>query len=98
MPVTYDKVTITQEEIQYVLVEAYVRYWEDASFNGVDDTEDGELNPFNKNGVFKIRINVDTGEIDKWPENTTASFYYKVCDQCNVMFLDKDMPSHQRIL
>jgi hypothetical protein len=90
MPITYDKVMITQEKIQYVLVEAWVRYWEDTSFNGVNDTEDGKLNPFNKNGVFTIRINVDTGQIEKWPENTTASFHYKVCDECNVIFLDKE--------
>lgn len=57
-----------------------VRYWEDATVNGEEDTE-GSLIPFrDEDDYFKIRIDIETGIIEGWPEGTTANIHYKVCD------------------
>lgn len=77
------KITIrsTKEiEAAYLLVEAGVRYWDDAEINGELDTEDGDRMPFNVLGTWRPLIDLSTGKIEGWPEGTTASVHYKVCD------------------
>ncbi len=66
-------------EINYLDAQLGVRYWEDAKVNGVED-ENGDLIPCRSGDIWDIRINVDTGQIDDWPEDTTAQIHYKVCD------------------
>lgn len=61
-------------------VEADVRYWEDASVNGVED-EDGTLIPGRDLNTWKIRLDLAAGRIAGWPQGTTARIHYKVCDQ-----------------
>jgi len=65
---------------KYLEVSAGVRYWEDATINGVED-EDGNLVPFRSGDIWKPVINLDSGVMLNWPEGTTASIHYKVCDQ-----------------
>ncbi len=60
-------------------VEAGVRYWEDATVNGVSD-DDGALIPFRSGDAWCPRIDIDAGTIEDWPAGTTADVHYKVCD------------------
>ncbi len=63
----------------FLLVEAGVRYWEDATVNGVED-EDGELIPFRKGDIWSPVIELATGTIKDWPQGMVAKIHYKVCD------------------
>lgn len=64
---------------RYIEVEAEVRYWEDASVNGIEDTE-GTLIPFRKGDLWIPVIDLDSGRIVGWPEGLEADVHYKVCD------------------
>jgi hypothetical protein len=66
-------------DIKTVLVNAHVRYWEDASINGVAD-EDGTLTPCREGDLWCPEIDIDTGVILNWPKGTTADIHFKVCD------------------
>lgn len=66
-------------EATHIEVDAGVRYWEDATVNGVKDT-DGTLIPSRDGDAWKVRIELATGRIEGWPDWTTASIHYKVCD------------------
>lgn len=63
-----------------LIVEAAVRYWEDAEINGVQIPEEGEGTPFKVGELWKPRIDLVEGRFLDWPEGTTAHFHYKVCD------------------
>ena len=63
----------------YIEVEAEVRYWDDASVNGQEDTE-GKLMPFRFGDKWCPTIRLEDGAIVNWPEGTTADVHYKVCD------------------
>lgn len=63
----------------YIEVEAGVRYWEDSSVNGQEDTE-GNLMPFRFGDKWCPTIRLADGWIVNWPEGTTARVHYKVCD------------------
>lgn len=66
-------------EIKTVHVEAHVRHWEDATINGVEDTE-GKLTPCRKGELWCPIIDIDTGIITNWKKGTTASIHFKVVD------------------
>ena len=63
-----------------------VRYWEDSQINGKDDDSLVPTMPlaYLEEGPnewrWRIRINVDNGQIQDWPKGTTATIHYKVCD------------------
>lgn len=67
-------------EATYIEVEAGVRYWEDATVNGQEDTE-GKLIPFRFGNEWCPIIRLEDGRIIGWPEGTTADIHYKVCDE-----------------
>ena len=72
--------TVTDEvDIRFLKIEAGVRYWEDATVNGVEDT-DGSLIPFRVGDIWNPIIDVDSGCILDWPEGVEAKVHYKVCD------------------
>lgn len=71
----------------HIIVEAGVRYWEDAYVNDVEDT-DGTLIPGRDGDVWRAKIDLDTGKIEGWPDGTTASIHYKVCDAGQYWLLD----------
>lgn len=77
-------------DVKYLLVDAGVRYWDDSSFNGVNDTEDGTLAPFKEGARWIILIDVDEGKIIGWNQGTTASIHYKVCDDGHYTCFNKD--------
>lgn len=64
----------------YIEVEAEVRYWEDATVNGQEDTT-GTLIPFRYGDKWCPTIRLDDGWIVNWPDGTAAAIHYKVCDQ-----------------
>jgi len=73
------KVRIEQEVVVTKLyVEAGVRYWEDATVNGVED-ETGTLIPCREGELWKPIIDVELGKIINWTQGKTASVHYKVC-------------------
>lgn len=73
----------------YIEVCAEVRYWEDATINGVEDT-DGTLTPFRKGGTWRPVIRLSDGLVMDWPEGMTADIHFKVCDQGEYWLLDEN--------
>lgn len=88
------KLTLKKEveyDAAYLLVDVGVRYWEDGSVNGVDDTEDDPQMPFAVGNVWRIRIDLENGQISNWPQGVAASTHYKVCDDGVYTLLAEDM-------
>jgi hypothetical protein len=84
------EVTVRKEiEVNALLVEAGVRYWEDAAVDGVDD-EDGNLIPCRKGDCWCPIIELETGKILNWTEGITAEIHYKVCDAGAYSLLDHE--------
>jgi len=89
----------TAVPVKYLRCRIGVRYWEDATVNGEEDT-DGSRIPLRKGtaadndhlsgGDWLPLIDLDTGKIEGWPEGTTASVHYKVCDDGDYELLDTD--------
>lgn len=73
--------------VSYLKVSAGVRYWEDATVNGVEDT-DGHLIPLRVGDNWEPIIDLRTGKIQGWPEGTAADVHYKVCDEGEYLLLD----------
>ena len=73
--------------VKYLKVEAGVRYWEDATVNGKEDT-DGSLIPFRHGALWCPVINLETGTVENWPGGTFAEVHYKVCDCGRYILLD----------
>lgn len=63
----------------YLEVDCEPRYWEDATVNGVEDT-DGTLIPFREGDSWRPVINLNLGDIVNWPQGMEARIHYKVCD------------------
>lgn len=68
-----------QVELIYLEVKAGVRYWEDATINGVEDTE-GDLIPCRNGDYWEPKIEIQTGVIINWDKGKTADIHFKVCD------------------
>lgn len=71
----------------HIEVSAEVRYWEDATVNGVED-EDGSLIPGKNGDLWQVKINLADGYVEDWPAGTTAEIHYKVCDAGEYWLLD----------
>ena len=76
-------------EVVFLQVKADVRYYEDATVNGVEDTE-GDLIPCKEGETWMPKIDLATGKILNWKQGTTADIHYKVCDAGTYELLDKD--------
>lgn len=77
------------DNAKYIEVIAGVRYWEDATVNGVAD-DDGKLIPFRVGDCWRPVISLDDGQVQDWPEGMTASIHYKVCDCGEYWLLDAE--------
>lgn len=66
-------------EVTKIVIDAGVRYWEDADVNGIKD-EDGTLIPCRENDRWKPIIDIETGKVLNWEIGKTADIHYKVCD------------------
>lgn len=79
----------TLREATHIEVEAEVRYWEDATVNGISD-EDGALIFGRVEGLWKVKIDLTKGLIEGWPKGAVASIHYKVCDAGEYWLLDSN--------
>jgi hypothetical protein len=86
--VKYTALVKKEYDIEKIRCKCGVRYWEDASVDGVKDTE-GTMIPNRDGDYWNITINLETGKIDNWPE-VTAKTYYKVCDDGTYYLLNTD--------
>ncbi len=73
----------------YIEVSASVRYWDDATVNGVVD-EEGTLIPFRSGDLWAPVIRLADGLVMDWPQGTTADVHFKVCDNGDYWLLDAD--------
>ena len=80
---------VTKREVKYLRARCGVRYWEDATVNGECDA-DGSRIPCRSNDDWCPTIDLEMGEIEGWPDGTTADIHYKVCDDGNYELLDAD--------
>lgn len=81
-------------ELRTIHVDAGVRYWEDASVNGVEDKE-GDLIPCRSGDRWSPIIEIDTGEILNWEDGKSAVIHYKVCDDGIYKVMDNDGNFHE---
>lgn len=81
-----------------ILINAYVRYWEDGRINGVRDNADCPNMPCavkgNKYYHWIPIIDIETGQIRNWQEGTTAEIHYKVCDEFECRIIDEKGGGH----
>ena len=75
-------------EFKTLLVKAGVRYYEDATVNGVVD-ELGDLIPCKDGELWCPKIDIDSGVITNWKQGVTADIHYKVCDAGNYYLMDE---------
>ena len=75
-----------------ILVDSYVRYWEDTDVNGQPDDDDTPKIPYAVKSecgdyYWKPIIDIETGQILNWQQGVTAKVHYKVCDEfaCKVI-------------
>ena len=75
-----------------ILVNTYVRYWEDTDVNGQPDDCDVPKIPCAVKSdcgdyYWKPIIDIETGQILNWQQGVTAKVFYKVCDEfaCKVI-------------
>lgn len=76
-------------DITTLHVNASVRYWEDATVDGIED-ENGELIPCKEGESWMPIIDIDSGKIVNWVAGTTADIHYKVCDAGVYTLFDSD--------
>ena len=75
------------DKATYLKVAAGVRYWEDATINGVDDA-DGTLTPLRVGETWCPTIRISDGVVMDWPDGVTADIHFKVCDDGEYWLLD----------
>ena len=84
------ELTVKKEfEVKTLLVEADVRYWQDATVNGVED-ENGDLIPCRVGDTWKPIIDLETGLITNWEKGKEADIHYKVCDEGEYWLQDEN--------
>ena len=84
------KIKIEQEvEIKTLEVKANARYWEDATIDGVEDTE-GKLTPCRVGDLFCPIIDIETGIITNWKQGVKANIHFKVCDEGSYYLKDAE--------
>jgi hypothetical protein len=76
-------------DVKYLFAEVGARYWEDATVNGVEDTE-GTLIPCRDGDAWKPLIDLETGTIVNWEKGKTAKTHYKSCDSNIFKLLDEN--------
>ena len=60
----------TTVKVEKIKARCGVRYWEDGTVNGVEDTE-GDLIPLRQGDDWCPTIDVETGRIEGWPDDQT---------------------------
>lgn len=72
---------------RFIEVQAEVRYWDDALLNDRVDFA-GEM-PLRRGALWAPIIELETGRLQAWPEDTRAEVHYKVCDAGEYWLLDE---------
>lgn len=80
---------IVEKDAKYLVVRAGVRYWEDATINGIPD-ENGDLTPCREGSNWRPKIDIDSGRILNWKEGVIGDIHFKVCDDGDYRILDED--------
>jgi hypothetical protein len=84
------KIKIEKEfDVKTLIVRARVRYWEDTTVNGIEDT-DGKIIPCRSGDHWCPEININTGVILNWKQGVSASIHYKVCDDGDYSIYDAE--------
>lgn len=86
------KITITKPQeidVKFLHVSAGVRYWEDATVDGIED-EKGGLIPCRVDDRWEPTIDIESGQIIDWEKGRVADIHYKVCDDGVYKLSDKD--------
>jgi hypothetical protein len=86
------KATIkVEKEVEIKTLKAIIDIdcWEDATVDGIEDT-DGDRIPCRNGNNWCPVIDIDTGIIRNWIKGTTAKIHYKVCDSGTYELLDAD--------
>jgi hypothetical protein len=81
--------TTKEVNVTTIAVKANVRYWEDATINGVAD-EYGDLTPFAHGDTWNPKIDIEKGAVIDWPSGTVADIHFKICDGCGFDLLDSN--------
>lgn len=79
----YKQPTILEKNCKYVLCSIGVRYWEDATVNGVEDTEDGENKQATETSIAYNELakeNEELKEILERHKKATAKSQIRSCD------------------
>ena len=81
-----------------ILVNVYIRYWDDGILNGIEDNNDTPHMPCavkEEDGYHWIPfIDIETGQILNWREDTTAEIHYKICDEFTCKIIDEKGGEH----
>lgn len=80
---------LVEVEAKTLHVKAGVRYWEDATVDGVED-ENGMLIPCRDEEHWLPVIDIDSGKITNWEQGKIADIHYKVCDDLVCAILDEN--------
>jgi hypothetical protein len=84
------KIKVEKEfDIEKLQVNAGVRYWEDATVDGVED-ESGDLIPCREGDRWCPTIDIESGHIINWKLGVVADIHYKVCDDGEYTLEDED--------
>jgi len=84
------KLKIEKEyDVKKLAASVEVRYWEDASVDGVEDTS-GDLIPCRNGDCFEPIICLYSGIILNWERGKDAEIHYKVCDAGEYILLDDE--------
>ena len=73
---------------KFIELDAGVRYWEDATLNGQEDTQG--VMPFRDGDRWRPIIELENGRVLYWPKGLIAGIHYKVCDDGEYWLLDVD--------
>ena len=76
-------------DIKYLNVFAGVRYWEDGTVDGIEDT-DGDFIPCKTGDYWCPTIDINTGQIVNWQQGVVADIHYKICDDGSYFLIDID--------
>lgn len=79
----------TEVNVIKLRAECEVRYWEDASVNGREDTN-GDLIPCRDGLNWVPEIDLESGCILNWKKGTVATIHYKVCDAGKYDLIDEE--------
>lgn len=72
--------TTKEVDVKWVKIDVAVRY---------DDEDIPYDFPLRKGEIWSAIVQVDTGQIEDWPEGKSGEMYMKVCDQGSYFLLDE---------